>query len=528
MTTIAPGSARKTAADGSSPPRAPVTSPVLLALASLIVVLLASYRINDYDVWQHLLVGKVIWQTHAPPTTHLWSWPSYGKPDLNSSWGFEALLYPFYAVAGIPGVFLWRCATALGAFALAMLGARAMGAQGPAAILVCVIASIAARDRMEARPETLSALLLGAFVWTLERRRNGPKDGKGDATAWLPLLSLMWANVHLSWFLGPALVALHAGEDTWRRLSPPKRVPASRKGRLVAATESHPSSASSPSRLWLILVACIAISFLNPFGWRALWEPFDFFLHRRHELIYRTILELNPPDFRESWREMVPLALLLWPALFAWRSWRGRWDGVELVLLVGFSVLAWRASRFVGTYAVVMAPYAARAASEWVAEGPRRGRPWAAGMRSTPVVAALIVVLAVPTLSRTHPPVGIGVMPDVRFDGVCDFIEREHLQGRMFNQFETGGYLLWRLWPGRLPFTDVHQAGTPEDMDLYLRGTLFEPAWRRLEEKFRFDYAVVKRGGSSDSLIAILGRDTTWTRAFADGQALLYVKRRPR
>jgi len=488
---------RRSAAKHSNATTGPPTAEApraLIALAAIVVVLLASYRINDYDVWQHLLVGKVVWQTHAAPTTHLWTWPSHGQPDLNSSWGFEALLYGFYRVAGVPGLFVWRWWTTLAAFALALMAARTLRARGPATVVVCVIAMIAARDRMEPRPETLTAVLLAAFVWILERRRQG----QGNATVWLPALSLVWANVHLSWFFGPALVALHA----------------------LAAKRG------TRARLWAVAAACVAVSFLNPFGWRALWEPFDFYLHRSHELLYRAVLELTPPEITE-WRELAPLALLLWPLLALRRLLRGRWDPVEVTLLVVTSFLAWRARRFLGVYVVVMAPYAARDAEEWLAASPARLRAWAAGRGGSLAAAGLCVALALPTLTRSEAPLGIGINAHVRYDGVCDFIERHDVRGRMFNQYETGGYLLWRLWPDRLPFTDVHQAGMPADMDVYIRATAFEPYWRQLETKFRFDHAVINRRGVSDSLTAFLDRDTTWSRVFADDQALLYLKRGP-
>jgi hypothetical protein len=196
-----------------------------------------------------------------------------------------------------------------------------------------------------------------------------------------------------------------------------------------------------------------------------------------------------------------------------------------LVLLAVFSLLAWRAQRFLGTYCIVMAPYAARDAEEWLAAQGSSVRAWAQGWRGTALAGGLCVVLALPTLTRTEARLGIDINPGVRYDGVCDFIERHDVRGRMFNQFETGGFLLWRLWPDRLPFTDIHQAGTSADMDIYIRATAFEPWWRQLESRFQFDHAVINRRGVSDSLTAFLERDTTWARVFADEQALLYLKR---
>ncbi|HEY2954459.1 MAG TPA: hypothetical protein VGK89_04340, partial [Candidatus Eisenbacteria bacterium] len=67
------------------PPPIALRSPAMMAAALVAAVCIAvsvSYRIYDPDLWQHLVVGKAIWQLHRVPTTQLWSWPTYGAPDV--------------------------------------------------------------------------------------------------------------------------------------------------------------------------------------------------------------------------------------------------------------------------------------------------------------------------------------------------------------------------------------------------------------------------------------------------------------
>ena len=45
--------------------------------------------------------------------------------------------------------------------------------------------------------------------------------------------------------------------------------------------------------------------------------------------------------------------------------------------------------------------------------------------------------------------------------GAADFIQAHHLTDRMFNNYETGGYLVWRLWPMQRDFIDPR--GLSED-----------------------------------------------------------------
>ncbi len=115
-----------------SPPLPP-THPAILAVfitAAACVLASVTFRIIDSDFWQHLAVGRAIWETHTIPRTEAWSWPTWGEPVTLHSWLFRALLWPFWQVGGLDGLFAWRWLTTLAAFGLALATARRMGARG--------------------------------------------------------------------------------------------------------------------------------------------------------------------------------------------------------------------------------------------------------------------------------------------------------------------------------------------------------------------------------------------------------------
>src|SRR6266487_5894910 len=206
--------ARARAARGSAAvPAAPLElgHPALLvtaAVAALGLICSASFRIIDGDFWQHLTVGKAIWQLHAVPRTHLWTWPAYGAPEVLPSWGFAALLWPFWNAGGAVGLFVWRWWTTLAVFGLAWAAARRMGARGLTPLVWIVICSLVYRQRSLVRPETLAAVLLALEIWILEVRRaraalasGQAAGGGGDPAPWLILVAWIWANSHSSYFL---------------------------------------------------------------------------------------------------------------------------------------------------------------------------------------------------------------------------------------------------------------------------------------------------------------------------------------
>src|SRR6185369_17113232 len=159
-----------------APNSPPLGHPAMLlaALAAAAsIVISASFALFDPDLFQHLLVGKVIWQTHAVPTHHLWTWPSYGQPEVLPSWLFRALVWPFWSVGGVVGLFVWRWLTALAAFGLVWLVARRLGARGLTPLVVIAVCALVYRQRSMVRPETLVAVLLALELWILETRRQG-------------------------------------------------------------------------------------------------------------------------------------------------------------------------------------------------------------------------------------------------------------------------------------------------------------------------------------------------------------------
>ncbi len=319
-------------------PGLPLAHPATLLVAlvtAVILVLSVTYDLYDPDQWQHLTVGRFIWEQHRFPTTELWTWPTYGQKSVDYAWGFEALVWPFWKLGGITGLYLWRWLTTLAAFGFGWAAARRMGAKGLAPLAVIALCAMIHRGRSWVRPETVALVLLAAEIWLLESRRHGHKVH----AAWLVLIAWIWANTHISFYLFFMVLGIHA----LAALLPPRR-------------EGAP-----PAReLWLAGVAAAAISFVNPSGWRTLWQPFEFWLVWRHEPIYQNIYEMMPVDWTLHLTDGLPLVLLLWPVLALLRARRAGFDRVEALMCLAFSATVLVGQRFIGVYSLVAAVYLGR------------------------------------------------------------------------------------------------------------------------------------------------------------------------
>ena len=489
-------------------PPVPLSHPAMVAalVATAAVALLSvTFRVFDTDFWQHLLVGRFIWETRSAPTTQLWTWPTYGMPDVNASWGFRALVWPFWSLGGVWGLFAWRWVTTLAALGILLALGRRMGARGFAPLVAVLMCALVYRLRSQIRPETLVAVLLAVQLWVLETRRQGGRD----RSAWCLPIAWAWANTHISWYLGFAVTGTYLLDD----LLP------GRGGGAAARIRAR--------RLAIVALGALAISFVNPWGWRALWQPFDYFLHWRHEPIFQIIRELRPVNWRDYERSPLPLLVAAWPALIAWQARRRLFDRVEAILCAGLSTLALSTQRFIGVYAIVAMPFMMRAIARWV--DARRWPGWSAAPAArAAVVGALCAGLVVDESLRDDPPVGIGINYATYPVRACDLIAATGIRGRGFNNFDYGGYQAWRFWPDRdrLPFIDVHQAGTVLDRQLYVSAFRSAVGWQALDGRHRFDYVLLTRdAGTAFHLPDILDADSSWALVFIDDAATLYLRR---
>ena len=513
----------------------PLRHPALIAAAlvtAACVVVSVSAWIYDTDFWHHLLVGKVIWETHSIPTRHLWTWPAYGTLDANNAWLFRALVWPLWSAGGITGLFVWRWVSTLAVFAILWAAARRMGARGFTPLVVIAVCALIYRQRTQLRPETLISILMALQIWLLEVRRGARDAAPGpaapaaragahayppplarDPALWLIPIAWVWANTHPSYYMGFFMIGLHVLDD----LRAARRAGGATAAALRAGTV----------RLCGIALAGAALSFANPWGWRPLWQPFEFFLTLRHEPIYQGIGELQRLDWRNNDRNGLAVLLVLWPLLAAWRWRRSGFDLVETACLVFFTALMLNTQRFTGAWSVVMAPYLARDLDAWVAS--RRWPAWTRPAWTRAALAAVTcVAVSIPEWRRIEYPLGVRLDMARYPVRACDFMAVHGVRGRGFNDFQ-GGYQAWRFWPERerLPFmTGTPEAATKEDRNLLSLSQRSRASWLELDARHHFDYVLISRFHSGwGRLLDYLDADSLWALVFADDAAALYVRR---
>ena len=192
----------------------------LLVLAGLLVVTgVVAFQIKlfvlDLDIWWHLKVGDWIVQHAAFPHNGILSRTAATRPWIAYSWGFEVLLSRFYAWFGLVGIGLYGTLLTLAvAFSVYWMARRLSGRFW----MSCVLAATTCYSflfLMMPRPVFFSIILsCVSLTLILQAQRHG----RMQALYWLPLIFFLWANLHIQFIYGLAVLGLFVAINAAQRL----------------------------------------------------------------------------------------------------------------------------------------------------------------------------------------------------------------------------------------------------------------------------------------------------------------------
>jgi hypothetical protein len=396
-----------------------------LALTALCLLGLFSTEVEDTDFWWHLKTGQYIVQHHALPVPDPFAYTTAMNPvaypgeeqvrhfNLTHEWLAQVWLYVVYSLGGFPALVLFRAAMLAGLCGLAgLLAARRLGhfyAGVAATFATAWLATWFTSDR----PVIISFFFVAVFMTLLELRRF----------VWaIPALALIWANCHGGFFLGWVVLLIYCSET----LLPTR-------WKFLPAREMAPNERR---RLWLVTASAIAASAINPNGLGVISTLFRY----RQSPMTANLVEWHPPYL---WGPPYSFDLLLYAAalvlLIAWRrAWRVDW--LLFAAFAAASLLAFRNILLIGILApVLIATYF-----------PFRFRiPRVAAWAVPPLLAAgLIAGIVRGSFYQLH--AALWKFPA----GASEFLLANHIPGPIFNTYEHGGYLIWKLWPQYRVFID--------------------------------------------------------------------------
>jgi len=460
-------------------------------LLSLLSLALRQSVSIDTDFWWHLKSGQYILQTASIPHVDPFSFTRGGSVWIAHEWLSEVIMYATFSFAGWVGLLLL-----FGGIITTALGLCYYRCEGkPFVAAVAVFgAALASSPLFGLRPQMFTFLMASIFLLILDRYVS--RDS--SRLLWLlPALMLLWVNLHGGFALGLALIGLFivtsVMDKEWSKIMP----------------------------LLKTLLICVIVIPFNPNSYRMFSYPLETLSSPAMQTL---IQEWFSPDFHQN--RFLPLAALMLATFAVLALSPRRVRAGELLGLLVLSLAALRSGRHIPLYAIFAAPIFARHLHDW-SNSKKPFIRMSKGPATTVQIILNLVLLFLPTFVIGRQLVDFhrhkSDYESRRFPrAAVDFMRSHQLADQVFNDYNWGGYLIWRLYPERKVFIDgrADLYGDAFVLD-YLNTYHAEPGWRQNLDRHGVRTVLIE---PHTSLANVLREEKSWRIAYEDPDAVIFTR----
>jgi hypothetical protein len=471
----------------------------------------------DPDLWWHLANGRLMVATGSIPHFDVYSFSAAGQPWVMHEWLADLGMFGLYQLGGLPllvGVFAGLVAAAAGCLYWLL---RSGGLHRTAAVAITLVGALAGSTAWGARAQVLNPLLTGLLLIGLLRYRQG------RLAAWLlPPFIWLWANLHSAFLVGliiSGLFLMSEAFDTWR----------------------HRLGSMTWRRLQALAFAVAAagmLAIVNPFGIQSVLFPLGTLTS---PLIQNNIQEWASPDFHSLAGLLFEAIVFVLLAGLATRRVQARSSEVPIAFALLY--LAFASQRHVPLFVLGAAPLIGRSAQALLeaaasvlpampsarggqarlSSGARQG-----GLAVGALNLALLLMLgvgmvsyrALPSFDSSKEAQAIAQSLPVQ---ATDALLATGRPLRVFNYYDYGGYLLWRIFPdgGRVFIDGRVEVYGNRIFGEYLRVNYLADGWRDVIDKAQADAIMLPNG---HPLVRLLQQDAEWQQFTRDRVVTVFTR----
>lgn len=451
------------------------------------------------DLGRHIKLGAIILENGAVPETNLFS---YTFPDfrfVNHHWLSEVVFFLFDFLFGLTAIFWFKVISlALANFLIFYLAARFFD------FLPTVLSFLAftpfLMNRIDERPELFGyvffALFMLLFFTDLRQRK------------WLvvllaPFVMGLWINLHITFVYGGFLTAVFS-----------------------ACTFAKKDFISWPKKyvgfMWAMMCGALL---LNPNGLEGFFYPLRVFDNYGYSIVENQNLLFLFPRIPHNLIIYFFIVFFIFTFLGFLLFLRERKVNIFMAVYLAFSVLAFFAIRNFPFFGLAGVPFGAYVLGTMGSFLRKAGSFFSNGLNRY-LLALAITLIYLLNVVITYGQGRHGILR--LYEKGVDFVIQNELPGRIFNDFDVGGYLDYRLYPKYQVFVDNRPEAYPESFFQDYIKIQEDPVFR--EKKFaeygintiifnRNDYT-----SWAQKFLTQISRDKNWEMRYLDDYLVVFSK----
>ena len=493
----------------------------------------ANLEIKDLDLWLHLGVGRHIVENgfHIPDVDFL-SCTIAGKSWINHEWLFQVIAHTIYRFSGPDGLIMMQVilvsVTGLLLFLLGYNNKRQF-----LCVLSFLFVALVYQMRFTIRPDLFSLFFFVIYMMALSFFLK---------SKWALLLvfitQVLWSNIHGFFFFGPLLVLIPLVSELIRR-----RVPLpwewNKTGKL--------DDAEYRNLFWMLVVSFLAC-LVNPLTFRGAWYPVDVFLQLSGEsaIFFDHIMELKRPiTMATLWdggeNQYYKILILITAVSFVFNR---RKINISTLIFWGlflfFSLTAVRNTVYFSFAAfLVLMNNVSQLSLEDVFPLKIEDEKF---IHVTGVVLKIILLVWVGQyiieasghgyfdFDKYERKSEFGGVSQRNFpDKAVDFLVENKVQGNMFNEFNSGAYVVGRCFPDIKVYIDGRtEVYGPQFFKHYLKAVDGQDVDIFKNELEKYDISIVLfntvRGEAPEKILRFLEQSEEWKLVYLDFDGLVFLK----
>lgn len=456
---------------------------------------------TDPDLGWQLRCGEIIWQRQGFCSLNQFSvllknyaWPNY-------YWFYQVVIFPLFRLTGLWGLTLFNALLMSLAFflfyrAIKNYNWEKMVAVGLITFLGWGVFSFGLRSQL------LGFFFFSFLLWLLPKIKKKPK-----LAAFLPLITLVWANTHGSVIIGLILLLFWGVKET-----------------IIKQSKQF--------LFWLIILfSATASTLLNPFGFKIYQEAWRHFAGNAN--LSLIIAEWVPPNKAVWW-----LILLSGLAFFFYSPFNS-------LIVLAFAFLALKARRNVPFYFLLFfylfffLPLTKKWLAFWLQKKDlRKGLTTltAALFLSFGLVFQLPLTFKINRSWQTYCQASPLNYPSLAVEFLKNQPKKSlpaNRQGVIFNRYEWGGFLIWQLpeyqvfVDGRMPAWPISSPASwrgKSPYTIYLETLQTRTGWQETLVEYGVNWILISPGTFMDLLLQPAPENFGWGEVFRDQTAVIYKK----
>lgn len=482
-------------------PFVPHLNDIIFVVVFVLAISFGSQMLSiDSDLGRHLTLGNYILDHGVIPRRDLFSHTLPNAPRPPYEWLSQILFALANRLLGLDGVILLTALIIATTFTLTFLDANRRSQSPFIAFVIPLLAAGASSLHWLPRPHVITFLLLTIWIEKLEQvRRNDPVR-----LYIFPLIMLLWANLHGGFIFGMLCWLAYMAGWLWKKW----RGDASNRigmALLTIGLTSLPATVITPD----------------------LWRNWEAVLGNRSAFILSRTVETMPPNLMDP--GVLPFTFLLGLTMILFLVNRKNISASHIFLLAGLGSLSLLMMRNIPLFVLACAPILSELVSaaltpqktwenvEWRFGAFVKQPRW----MLIPLIVLLCAVGYFTNRSFSEGRAAFQFNPQVFPVQAMNWLEDHPQMGNMFNEFNWGGYILYRSWPQQRVFLDSQSDFYGEPlMREYEQVITLGTGWEEILKKYAVKWIIMPR---ESSLVKALSAQDQWEIAYQDATAVILV-----